>query len=110
MFCFPKETILGIQNVCGGLYIPQILPYGMGGFHPSFHGFHMEYFWLSPQLFFHSIVAMDSMDRSRWIPLDSTLPARGSIQRHSVDSMDYDHSSYELIKIVIALRIEHTAP
>jgi hypothetical protein len=50
------------------------IPYGMGGFHPPFHGFHMEYFWLSPQLFFNSISTMESiwnvhgMMHSIWIP------------------------------------------
>ena len=30
--------------VSRGLYTPWYIPYGMGGFHHPFHGFHMEHF------------------------------------------------------------------
>jgi hypothetical protein len=49
----------------------------MGGFHPPFHGFHMEYFWLSPHPFSYSIPTMESiwndhgMDHSMDIPWSS---------------------------------------
>jgi hypothetical protein len=57
-------------------------PYGIHGFHPPFHGFHMDYFLAgSPAIFpFHSgygihmecpwndAFHMDSMDQSMWNP------------------------------------------
>ena len=58
------------------------IPYGLGGFHPPVHGFHMDYFLAgSPAIFsFHTHYEfhmdcpwntpfhMDSMHRSMWIP------------------------------------------
>ena len=113
-------------GMVGGLYTPQYIPYGMGGFQPHSMDSIWTIFWLATQPIFHSIPTMESI----WIPygmhhsinilcgfhgISNELTLQIHVLFHMVSMEESTSNSMEnplkvLSIIVSTWRIEHSTP